>query len=297
MNIQQLRYARALCDERSFVGAAAKCSVTQPTLSNAIAQLEAELGCKLFDRNTRSVRLTRFGEQIMPAIREVVSAFERLQHQAKYLAKNQLTETHIGISPIIGISYASNIFSKFSKSQCDLKPVYREENLDELYRLLKQGQLDIVIAPIEGANAKFKDCIFHLLDSEPLVYVASSENSASWDGRKEIELSELEPLEFVLVPDACGLTRVTKHHFEKSGLSLRRYPGEASSYRVIQDWALLGLGSGILPESKLEKGDAASTYCKITNNGEPLTIDYYAFGKPNTISPQLFSQIWQKLTE
>ena len=54
MNFRQLLgYVRALAETKSFVRAAEQCGVTQPTLSNGVAQLEDELGQKMFNRTTR----------------------------------------------------------------------------------------------------------------------------------------------------------------------------------------------------------------------------------------------------
>lgn len=64
MNLSQLRFAQAVAELQSFSRAAEHCHVTQPSLSNGIAQLENELGGKLFERTTRSVHLTPFGKHL-----------------------------------------------------------------------------------------------------------------------------------------------------------------------------------------------------------------------------------------
>src|SRR6516165_5884972 len=74
MNLGQLEFAVAVADKRSFTGAAGQCHVTQPTLSNGIAQLEDELGGRLFVRTTRTVSLTPLGTHLVPYIREVLVA-------------------------------------------------------------------------------------------------------------------------------------------------------------------------------------------------------------------------------
>ena len=83
MNLQQLEYVLAVEEEGSFVAAAARCANTQPTLSNAIAQLESELGHKIFNRTTRSVKLTAFGESLLPVIREILSGIARIAELAR----------------------------------------------------------------------------------------------------------------------------------------------------------------------------------------------------------------------
>ena len=58
MDLKSLRYFVAIAREKSFTAAAEKLFVTQPTLSRQIADLEEELGHKLFDRTTRRIELT-----------------------------------------------------------------------------------------------------------------------------------------------------------------------------------------------------------------------------------------------
>lgn len=65
MNLSQLRYVKAVAETGSFTQAAEQCYVTQPTLSNGIAQLEQEFEERIFVRTTRIVSLTPFGEHIL----------------------------------------------------------------------------------------------------------------------------------------------------------------------------------------------------------------------------------------
>lgn len=62
MNLQQLYYFRTLAETQHFTKASMKMSVTQPSLSHAINDLESELGICLFHRSHRQVTLTKYGE-------------------------------------------------------------------------------------------------------------------------------------------------------------------------------------------------------------------------------------------
>ncbi|MBS0237822.1 MAG: LysR family transcriptional regulator [Proteobacteria bacterium] len=79
MNLQQLRYVQALVEEGSFLAAAAKCDVSQPTLSHGIARLEASLGQRIFERTTRSVALTAYGKLVLPYIIDALNALEHMR--------------------------------------------------------------------------------------------------------------------------------------------------------------------------------------------------------------------------
>jgi len=104
-------------------------------------------------------------------------------------------------------------------------------------------------------------------------------------------LKEIAEEHFVLVPNACGLAQVTKALFDEQDLHLQRYAGEASSYAAIQEWTQLGLGAGILPSSKLS-AESRKRAIAITKDGAPLTITYFALGKPNTVPPALLNDLW-----
>jgi LysR family hydrogen peroxide-inducible transcriptional activator len=66
MTLQQVHYFLTLCDEQNFSRAAARCEVRKPSLTNAIKQLERELGGPLFVRNRRMSRLSNLGAAVKP---------------------------------------------------------------------------------------------------------------------------------------------------------------------------------------------------------------------------------------
>jgi len=79
MDIEQLRSFLAVADELHFGRAAERLHVAQPPLSRTIKQLERELGTRLFDRNTRSVRLTSSGQALMDPAQELLDALRRAE--------------------------------------------------------------------------------------------------------------------------------------------------------------------------------------------------------------------------
>src|SRR6185437_5919899 len=90
MTITQLEYIVAVDTYRSFVSAAEKCFVTQPTLSMQIQKLEDELGVIIFDRNKHPIAVTDMGELIVEQARIVIADCERvhevIQGQQKILS-------------------------------------------------------------------------------------------------------------------------------------------------------------------------------------------------------------------
>ena len=85
MDIQQAKYFLALCAELNFTRAAARCGISQPSLTNAIKRLEKEFGGKLFERHP-STRLSTLGRVVRPHLEKVVKSAS-LARQAAILHK------------------------------------------------------------------------------------------------------------------------------------------------------------------------------------------------------------------
>ncbi|WP_030166050.1 MULTISPECIES: LysR substrate-binding domain-containing protein [Actinomycetes] len=79
MDVDQLRSFLAVAEELHFGRAAERLHVAQPPLSRTIKNLERELGTRLFDRNTRSVRLTASGQALIGPAHDVLEALRRAE--------------------------------------------------------------------------------------------------------------------------------------------------------------------------------------------------------------------------
>ena len=83
MDVRVLRYFLAIAREESFTGAAEALMMSQPTLSKQIAQLEHELGKKLFERGGRRVALTEDGMLLYRRAEEIVTLVDRTEREFK----------------------------------------------------------------------------------------------------------------------------------------------------------------------------------------------------------------------
>jgi LysR family hydrogen peroxide-inducible transcriptional activator len=84
MEMQWVKYFLAICEEENFTRAAARCGVTQPSLSKAIKRLEVELGGALFHRTPR-VSLTELGHSVEPHLRQIVRSTNAVCREATRL--------------------------------------------------------------------------------------------------------------------------------------------------------------------------------------------------------------------
>lgn len=248
-SIDTLRYVRAVMDELSFSGAARALKVSQPALSTAVARLEHQLGQRIFDRSPRGVTATEFGDEIRPMVDAALDAVDGISSRARKRQETERGTIRMGVSPLIDTSLVAGVHRELMRrSGGERSPVLSEGNLDSLVADLKSGELDLLLVPSVRPSPGFSH---RIVGSEPVVVVGQNPRVDA-----PVELAELVEQQLILVPDACGLTTFTRDLFAEQGLSLKQYPGEAATYRVLEEWAELGLGISVLPRSKLRTPNA-----------------------------------------
>lgn len=282
MNLNQLRYAKAVAETKNFTLAAKRCYVTQPTLSNGIGQLEQELEERMFKRTTRSVALTSFGEHIMPFIEKILKANDDLILEARNFVNPSAAVLRIGISPLINSEWLSSMLEKFKEINNQVEIILHEQNMADLYHMLDEGLLDFVFGVIDIKKASWKKApLYH----EQLYFIPRGRNYP--ERGKSVSFGQIAGEIFVMVPNTCGLARATRALFRSNRRQLNEYSGEALSYQVLEQWASLGLGAAILPKSKIVSS-RQKAYALTNNKGEKLSIDFEAVWQANiTLSKEL----------
>lgn len=272
MNLNQLRFVSAVAATGSFTLAAAECFVTQPTLSNGIAQLEEELGERLFVRTTRKVALTPFGIHILPYIADVLSAQATLFHQTQAFLRPEKRLIRIGTSPLVSSYLLGLMIEPFRRQHPDVDVVLREMNMQDLYRMLNSGLLDFVFGV---ANVNKGPWATTFLYREPLLFIPRLAQAPLDPHARSVKLNDIANETYVMVPDACGLARATRALFRSHRRKLNEYAGAAMSYQVLEEWAMLGIGAAILPRSRVSE-KAAHALPITDKNGEDVTIAFEA---------------------
>ena len=172
----------------------------------------------------------------------------------------------IGFSPIVSAVSLSRLVDSFSLGETEV--VYKECSVTDLSSRLGEERLDVVI----GLRAECEEADKRLaLGQDLLRYIAPGAVRKSAD---TIELSVVSKERIALSADACGLASAVRGLFAESSLSPSYYSGEALSYPVLEEWAELGIGGAILPESRI-RGDA-SRFPVVCHKGKPQWLSYEA---------------------
>ncbi|GGV87716.1 LysR family transcriptional regulator [Streptomyces gelaticus] len=279
LNTEGLRYARAVGETKSFSAAARAYGVTQPALSNGIAKLEERLGDKLFDRSPSGVTPTAFGARMLPLISSAVAALDAVVAEARRLTEPGEQKIRMGVSPLIAPDLVARSFGMVRDLPVVRDLVLREADMEDLRAALHAGELDIILIPAVAAMPRYEH---RVIGVEPVVVVGSGDEG----GRTPLELTEAGDEQFILVPDTCGLTTFTNQLFQSHEMPLRAYPGEAATYSVLQHWARLGLGSAMVPLSKLVSPE--TPYRPLMDGGREVQISFEAvWSADSSLAPDL----------
>ena len=145
MTLTELRYIVALAQEGNFSRAAERCSVSQPTLSVAIARLEDDLGVQLFERGKGMVSPTQVGLRVVEQARRTLDEAEKIRQVAKS-GRNQLQgELRLGVIHTIGPYLLPQLIHSLKAIAAEM-PLQIEENMTaHLAEMLLANELDVVI--------------------------------------------------------------------------------------------------------------------------------------------------------
>jgi DNA-binding transcriptional LysR family regulator len=248
--LAQLTYFVAVAETGSFTAAARSLSVRQPTVSAAIAEFEALVGTTVFRRSRAGVELTPAGRDLLSRVRGVLAALEDVKEGIARLRDPEVKLLRLAYSPVLDIRSLSRLAEPFVAEHPGVEVVFKECQIGEVQGRVEAQQADIVCAP-RGIGAP--DWVRCTLYRERLRYVPPGGGRPDTPAR--IGLREIARDRLLLPQGVCGLADATRAMFADAGLAIDEYPGRAISYGTLEDWAELGLGGAILPESKVRTAD------------------------------------------
>lgn len=145
MEIRVLRYFTATAQEESMTRAALRLHVTQPTLSRQLAQLEDELGQKLFQRSNYSIRLTMEGQILYKRALDILSMVDRTTKEFESMNDFNGGDVYIGCAESEGISYIGKAAKRLRDTYENIRFHLYSGNAETVTERLNKGLLDFAI--------------------------------------------------------------------------------------------------------------------------------------------------------
>src|SRR6476661_1262985 len=145
VEVRQARYFIAVAEELNFSRAADRLTMSQPPLSQAILQLERQLGTTLLNRSSRSVLLTDAGQVFLEQCRLLVSASERAREVATLATGGLAGTLRIGAVTSVFYEVLPGILQKFRVSRPLVKLQVQEIDSHHGRDALERRELDVAV--------------------------------------------------------------------------------------------------------------------------------------------------------
>jgi LysR family transcriptional regulator, transcription activator of glutamate synthase operon len=256
MEMHQLAYFESVSRHLHFTRAAEELHVAQPSVSQQIRKLEAELGTPLFHRMKRHVALTEAGKTFLPHAQAVLRRLEEARLEVQELSGLRKGTLAVGAPPSVGTHLLPAALAAFSRLHPGIALDFREAGSRTLLGLLEAGELDlaVVIQPIRHPVLE----TLPLLEEELLLAVPRQHALAK--GQARVHLGQLRQEPFVLLRGgAYDLREQTLVACRRAGFEpiVALDGGEMDS---ILRFVAAGIGIAILPAmvlASIPPGDEA----------------------------------------
>ena len=145
VQIQQLRYVVALSEERHFTRAAQRLHVRQPSLSQQLKALEAELGTALFDRSRGDVTLTAAGEAFLPWARQALADLDSARADVRELQGRRRGRLALGATPSLTTGLLPPVLARVHARYPGIELLLHQAGSPDLAVQVVDGRLDLAL--------------------------------------------------------------------------------------------------------------------------------------------------------
>ena len=238
LTLKQLRYAAAAADAGNVTQAAENLNISQPSISVAIAQIEAHYGRKLFVRRKgEGVALTSFGATFMRDARALLDEAARLQRLGQ-AAQTASGEVMLGCFTDLAPYYIPALISGFAKAMPAITVGFRDAGFDELAEQLGKGAIDLALTYDLGLGSGIERQT--LIELSPYAMLPAHHPLAR---KPAVSLAELAKYPLILTDQALSWQYIVAL-FTGAGLEVD-VATRASSFELQRSMVANGLGIAV----------------------------------------------------
>ncbi len=214
MDVRDLRYFIAAAELGQLHRAADRVGRSQPALSKAVARLERDVGAPLFHRSGRGLRLTSVGETLLVHARRLSLGLHEALRDAAQTARGETGHVRLGSSPTMADWLLPGLFARILADAPDLTFAVTVGLGDALRKGLRDGSLDLAVAPLTGGDAP--EFAVEPVADDVLVVAARPEHPLA--RRRLIQIEALARAKWMLPAETLASTLWLRRAFAQAGL-------------------------------------------------------------------------------
>lgn len=207
MNLRQLELFSLVAELGNVTEAARHLYMTQPAVSQTIADLEESLGLKLFDRINRRMHLTFAGEVLYKYSRKILSQVEEAEAHMLEITNNRIGRLRLGASTTIGIYLLPMLVGQYKQKYQAIQSTFVIDNTTVVEEMLLDNRLDMGF--VEGLVHSAEIAVQKVKDDE-LWLICSPQHQWAVQGRTVIGPEEIEGQPLILREQGSGTREVVE---------------------------------------------------------------------------------------
>ncbi|WP_195988954.1 LysR family transcriptional regulator [Clostridium sp. D53t1_180928_C8] len=212
MNLNHLSYFRVLARLEHYTQAAEELSITQPSLSHAMATLEKDLGTYLFEKQGRNIKLTKYGKIYFEYVDRALSELEKGEKKIRELTSVSTGTIELGYIYTLGPKFIPHLIKDFTSldNNKNIKFIFGQGTTKSLIEGLKEEKFDMIFcSKVENEP----DIDFIPIANEELVVIVSNDHPLA--KKESIDLKEIDSYPFIGFSEKSGIRSIIEELFKK----------------------------------------------------------------------------------
>ena len=188
LKLRDLQILASVAEHGSMAKAAAQLATTQPTVSQAIADLEDAVGVRLFDRSTQGVVPTVFGEILLKRGAEAFDALKQGMRDIEFHATSGTGDVWVGCREVQLLGFLPAVIQRLAQQHPKIIVHAMDVTVSDHVHLLQDRKLDLIVGgsvPLKQDNDLHAETLFE----ESFTVVTGGKNS--WARRRKVALADL----------------------------------------------------------------------------------------------------------
>lgn len=265
LTLHQLRTFRAVAEQLSFSAAAHELSISQPSVSYQVKELEAVMGLPLIDRLGKRVRLTEAGEVLYEYARRTLTLLDEAALVMEQMRGIERGTLRVGASTTVGIYVIPLALGAYKKLHPNLALSLEIGAREMLQDRLKRGLLDLAVLSPPIADRDLESTPF--MDDELAMVVPAGHPLA---GRGGLTLHDFAGESFLMREPGSGTRLAVEMAARRAGVNLR-VGMELGSNGAIKHAVEAGLGVAVLSSHAIELERKGGGLKVVEIEGFPIT--------------------------
>ena len=244
MDNQNLKAFITVANSGSFSESAEQLHLTQSAISKRIAQLEQQIGKKLFDRIARQVTLTEAGTELLPRALRILQEYENALQAINDLSGEASGTLRLAISHHLGLHRLPPVLKQFAQQYPKVTLDIEFMDSEKAYEQVLHGQSEVAIITL--ALESHHNIHSQKIWNDPLRFICAQDHPLATLTKPELkDLAEYP----IILPGLNTYTgRIIQNLFQQEGIPLKA-PMSTNYLETISTMVEIGLGWSVLPET------------------------------------------------